>query len=299
MCILGPVSKDVIYHGHRKVMESIGGVPVYAGLAAAHLGVRLQIITKWAKIDGPQFNSLTEHDTIKLENIGTNHTTSFDLIYDSESGSDRVLRLTSHSDPFQIDDLEYADSELLYLAPLMQTDIGNDLIKAAHQKCRIALDAQGLLRRAKDGVVQISDWPDKRKTLPYVKILKVSHAEAAFLTGAVDSAVAARQLAAWGVSEIVVTRDRWGAHILKDGQHADIPAYKPSKHADATGCGDTFFAAYLAQRLDGKDVDEAGNFAAAAAALKIGRWGPSQADRSEIMAFMKSAQRLPHRPNSL
>ena len=43
---------------------------------------------------------------------------------------------------------------------------------------------------------------------------------------------------------------------------------------DSTGCGDTFMAGYLYQRLMGADFSTAGSFAAAIAALKMERAGP-------------------------
>jgi len=299
MCIFGPVSKDVIYHGKRKVMESVGGVPVYAGLTAAKLGLSLQVITKWAAIDESRFDVLRHENSISLRNIGTDETTSFDLVYDSDVETDRFLRLTAMADPFRVADLQYANAKLLYLAPLMQNDIHAEVIAAAGKRFQVALDIQGLLRQSKDGVVHSSDWPEKLETLPSVHILKASHAEAADITGEDDPGMAAQQIAAWGVEEVIITRDRWGAHILKDGEYVDVPAFEPVRHTDSTGCGDTFFAAYLSRRLQGEDTAPSGAFAAAAAALKIGIWGPSQANRDEITAFMQSASRLPLRPNRL
>jgi len=297
ICIFGPVSKDVIYHGPVKAMESVGGVPVYAGLTAARLRQSLQIITKWAASDDHRFDILRNEQSIRLRNIGSSQTTSFELTYDSDHETDRQLRLTAIAEPFQVEDLKYVEAELLYLAPLMQGDMDATLIRKAAKTKRLALDVQGLLRQAKDGLIKSSDWPEKLEALPSVGILKASHVEAACLTGEKDPVLAAQQIAAWGVGEVIITRDRWGAHVLAKGEAVDIPAFEPIRQTDSTGCGDTFFAAYLSKRLDGEGITQAGTYAAAVAALKIGVWGPSQAEHREIAAFMTSGSRLPLSPN--
>ena len=51
---------------------------------------------------------------------------------------------------------------------------------------------------------------------------------------------------------------------------------------DATGCGDTFLAAYMARRLTSDDLRECGEFAAAAAALNIETLGAFQGTAADI-----------------
>ena len=292
LCIFGPVSKDVIYHDDREVMTSMGGVPTYAGLAASQLGLRVQIITKWAETDAHYFAPLWHANNVSLQILETAETTSFCLIYRTGSDANRTICLTALSSPFHADDLAHTDAPLIYLAPLMQNDIGPDVIQKASQKSSVALDVQGLLRRRLGDDVKTVDWPEKMDLLPHIQFLKASQEEAAQLTGLGDPIQAARQIAEWGAKEVVITRDRWGAHILKGGKSADIPAFAPPQQVDTTGCGDTFFAAYLCERHKGADPEPSARFAAAAAALKIAEWGPSQANRRDILNFMLTAPSL-------
>ncbi len=48
----------------------------------------------------------------------------------------------------------------------------------------------------------------------------------------------------------------------------------PPPVIDATGCGDTYMAGFLYQRIKGASLQEAGEFAAAMATLKIQSSGP-------------------------
>jgi sugar/nucleoside kinase (ribokinase family) len=55
---------------------------------------------------------------------------------------------------------------------------------------------------------------------------------------------------------------------------------------DATGCGDTYMAGYLYQRVRGAAIREAGEFAAAMATLKIEASGPFTGTRAEVLALL-------------
>ena len=53
---------------------------------------------------------------------------------------------------------------------------------------------------------------------------------------------------------------------------------------DATGCGDTYLAAYLARRLTTDDLAECGAFASAVAGIKIEAFGPFRGTAAEVAA---------------
>jgi sugar/nucleoside kinase (ribokinase family) len=61
-----------------------------------------------------------------------------------------------------------------------------------------------------------------------------------------------------------------------------IAAVPPRRTVDATGCGDTYLAAYLARRLDSDDLRECGEFAAAAAAINLEAFGAFRGSAAEI-----------------
>lgn len=75
------------------------------------------------------------------------------------------------------------------------------------------------------------------------------------------------------VDEVIVTDGSHGSRIISDSQ-IKISAVKCVNVVDTTGCGDTYMAAYVSQRLDGNTQKEAGNFASLIASKKIENFGP-------------------------
>lgn len=94
------------------------------------------------------------------------------------------------------------------------------------------------------------------------------------LTGRQDAHEGARYLADLGVPEVIITLGSEGSLIFTQNTFYRIPAFTPKAVVDATGCGDTYMAGYLSKRVKGASVEEAGEFGAAMATLKIGSFGP-------------------------
>lgn len=75
------------------------------------------------------------------------------------------------------------------------------------------------------------------------------------------------------VDEIVVTNGSNGSRIIRD-EEIKIDAVKCENVVDTTGCGDTYMAAYIAQKLLLKSSKNAGEFASLIASRKIENFGP-------------------------
>jgi sugar/nucleoside kinase (ribokinase family) len=75
--------------------------------------------------------------------------------------------------------------------------------------------------------------------------------------------------------------------IFKDNHFFQIPAYKPSAVVDATGCGDTYMAGYLTKKVAGASVQQAGEFGAAMATLKIQSSGPFSGDAGMVEEVLR------------
>jgi len=149
------------------------------------------------------------------------------------------------------------------------------------------MDVQGYLREVKDKKVYSREWPEKMEALQYVDILKTDEGELAVLTGCEDVRKAAQMVADWGVKEVVVTNGSQGSFILNDGVYYQIPAYPPQIVVDATGCGDTYMAGYLYQRIKGADIQQAGIFAAVLASKKMESPGPFKGSEAELKKLNK------------
>src|SRR3989344_1684819 len=73
----------------------------------------------------------------------------------------------------------------------------------------------------------------------------------------------------FGVKEILITFGSKGSLIYSGEKFYKIPAFRPVKSIDTTGCGDTYAAGYIAKRSESKNVEECGRFAAMCATMKI------------------------------
>jgi sugar/nucleoside kinase (ribokinase family) len=132
------------------------------------------------------------------------------------------------------------------------------------------------------------DWREKAEALAMVTYLKLDHAEAEVLTGLTDIHAAARQVAAYGPREIMITHNR-GVLVYTGGQAYEA-TFTPRSMDGRTGRGDTCFATYLGRRLS-VPPEEACRFAAAVTTLKMERPGPFRGTLAEVEAMM--AQQSP------
>ena len=107
------------------------------------------------------------------------------------------------------------------------------------------------------------------------------------LTGCKEVSKGAKLLAEWGVKEVVITNGSMGSVIYSGGAFYNIPAYKPEVVEDATGCGDTYMAGYLYQRVKGATIAESGHFAAAIASLKMESPGPFTGTEGDVRNVLK------------
>jgi len=208
-----------------------------------------------------------------------------------ENQNHRMQRVLSKADPFTVDQLKDIDADIFHLGALLADDFSLDTVKYLSQKGLVSVDSQGYLREVRDTHVHAINWNDKRKAMEYIHFLKANEHEMEALTGYADVSSAAKTLHEWGVKEVLLTLGSEGS-VLYDGKDFyRIPAYEPKQVIDATGCGDTFMAGYLYQRVKGKDMEQAGHFAAALSTLKIERFGPAQATNDEVWHCMQNVSK--------
>jgi sugar/nucleoside kinase (ribokinase family) len=108
--------------------------------------------------------------------------------------------------------------------------------------------------------------------LPYVDILFMNEDEARMVTGSSDSARAAEVVLRHGAKTAVMKLGARGCAIYRNADEILCPAYQVAAN-DTTGAGDCFVAGFLAARQRGWNLQEAGQFANAAAALSVQKLG--------------------------
>lgn len=286
LCCIGHITHDKVVTP-RNVVHMAGGTAFYFSNAVSRLDLRYSLVTALAPADMPSVEELRAQG-IDVTVLPSAHTVFFENIY-SDNQDHRTQRVVRQADPFSAEQLQGVEAGVFHLGPLLAGDIPVALIRALAEKGKVSLDAQGYLREVKNQDVLAIDWREKMEALPYIHTLKVNESEMAVLTGQDDVRRGARILAGWGVKEVVITLGSMGSVIYSGQTYHTIPAYIPTTSVvDATGCGDTYMAGYLYQRIKGASIQQAGEFAAAMATLKIEGSGPFTGAEDDVLALLAS-----------
>jgi sugar/nucleoside kinase (ribokinase family) len=284
ICCIGHITHDKVIT-QRSVVHMAGGTAFYFSNALSNLDVSYRLVTALAPADMSFVDDLRARG-IDVTVLPSAETVFFENNY-SENQDHRTQRVLGRADSFQPGPLEDIQARVFHLGPLLAGDIPLALFPSLARKGQISLDAQGYLREVKRSNVLAIDWAGKKEALQYVHTLKVNESEMTVLAGSADVRQGAKILAGWGVREVVVTLGSKGSVIYCDGAFSIIPAYVPTTSVvDATGCGDTYMAGYLYQRVRGASIREAGNFAAAMATLKIEGSGPFTGTGAEVLTLL-------------
>ena len=286
-CCIGHITLDKVVTLHQTV-HMPGGTSYYVANAIRHL-------------DDPDFLLVTAvgasemHVVEDLRAKGievtvypSKHSVCFENIYE-DNKNNRRQNVLAKADSFTIEQFSDIKADIYHIGALLADDISLKIIKYLSHKGRVSIDSQGYLREVRDTQVYAIDWKEKREAMAFIHYLKANEHEMEVLTGFSDVNTAAKQLYDWGIKEVLITLGSEGS-VLYDGTNFyTIPAYSPKKNIDATGCGDTYMAGYLYQRVKGINMEQAGHFAAALATLKIENFGPAQATNEEVRHCMVSA----------
>jgi sugar/nucleoside kinase (ribokinase family) len=283
ICCIGHITSDKVVTT-KAVMHMAGGTAFYFSYAVCKLDVNYLLVTALAESEMHYVTALRDK-CIEVKVQPSAHTVYFENIY-ADDQDHRIQNVLQKADPFTPEQLQPVIAKIYHLGPLLADDISVEMIKTLAGKGIVSLDAQGYLRKVENKKVYPVDWPEKKEALQYVDILKADQAEMEVLTGYKEVSEGAKLLAEWGVKEVVITNGSMGSVIYNDGIFYQIPAYKPQIVMDATGCGDTYMAGYLYQRVKGKGIQEAGQFAAAIASLKMESPGPFTGTEEEVLKLL-------------
>ena len=285
---IGHVTRDRIRIGDR-VRQQPGGPAYYAALALRRLGGAPAVVTKTAAADRGDLLRELEAEGVDVAWRPSRATTTFENAYLNAEFERRRQTVDAVADPFDVPDLADVRGRLLMLGPLTVQDMPVAFLRAAAERGTVCLDAQGMVRRATRNGIASAPWPERDAGLAAVGFLKVDDDEAALLTGETDPVRAVSQLAGQlgcAPREAIVSFAGRGAVVWAGGRLHPIAAFPVAEPVDATGCGDTFFAAYLQRRLAGDDVPDAGAFAAATAALALTGFGPFAGSTRKVRAML-------------
>jgi sugar/nucleoside kinase (ribokinase family) len=287
ICCVGHITRDKVITPQVE-LQMAGGTAFYFSHAINTTSARYLLVTALAESDMPSVIDLRTKN-IAVTVLPSAHTVYFENKYTGNLDH-RTQRVLAVADPFTAEQLAPVQARIYHLGPLLAHDMSVDLIRTLAAKGKVSLDAQGFLRKVDGQQVVPIDWAEKIEALPYISMLKANDHEMEVLTGQTDPRLGARMLATWGVEEVIITLGSKGSILYHQGIFYDIPAYVPTTVADATGCGDTYMAGYLSQRIQGASLQQAGEFAAAMASLKMESPGPFKGTAQEIERVLKHSE---------
>lgn len=266
-----------------------GGTSYYFSHGISHLNdwKNYKLVTSLAPSEYSSVDELTGKG-LNVEIIPSKKTVYFENSYGINQNN-RTQRVLAKADPFTVEKIQHIEAKIFHLGSLLSDDFSLDVIKYLSKKGILSVDAQGYLREVRGGNVYPIDWCEKKEALKYVHILKVNEHEAKVLTGLDDYQAAARQLAEWGVKEVLLTLGSEGSIIYAENSFYYIPAYPPKEVVDATGCGDTYMLGYLYMRNKGVSYEEAGCFAAALSTVKLEKSGPFSGTEEDAWKIIKDS----------
>lgn len=286
LCCIGHITHDKIVTPAHTV-HMAGGTSFYFSHALQHMDLQYHLVTALAETDQVFVDDLKKIGT-SITQLPSKHTVYFENRYAANTDV-RMQKVLHTADPFRFEDLQNIEARIFHLGALLANDFSVDLIRYLSTKAIVSLDVQGYLREVKDEQVIAVDWLEKKEALAYISILKASEEEAEKLTGESDIRAATKILASWGVKEVVLTLGSKGSLIYADGIFYEIPAYPPTAIVDATGCGDTYMAGYLYQRIKQAPISYAGKYGAAMATIKIAASGPFNGTKAAIENIISSS----------
>lgn len=284
---VGHITLDKIVTPEKEVYMP-GGTTFYMAHGVSHLPmdeVSFKLVASLAESEMKAVEDIRK-EGIEVDVIPSRKSVFFENIY-GENQNDRKQRVRAKADPFTVESVKGIEAKYICLGSLLADDFPLDVVKELSQHGCIVMDAQGYLREVRGEQVYACDWENKLEFFKYIDILKVNEHEVRTLTGIEDLKAGARQLADWGIKEVLLTLGSEGSIILVDGTYYEVPAYKPKKETDATGCGDTFTLGYVYKRVLGADPLEAGKFANAISSIKLEESGPFKGNIEDVYERMK------------
>jgi sugar/nucleoside kinase (ribokinase family) len=289
ICCVGHITLDKVVTT-RSVVYMAGGTSVYFSNAIRNMDVNYILVTAVAQQEIAIVDDLLAKG-IRVDVLPTMHTVYFENTY-AGNRDHRTQRVLQKADPFTVEQLAGINAEIFHLGPLLADDMPVALIKILAEKGKVSLDVQGYLREVRNQIVCAIDWKEKKEALRFVTYLKANEHEMEVITGQKDVRKAAAILFDWGVREVVITLGSMGSVIYDGRMFYNIPSYSPKTVVDVTGCGDTYMAGYLFQRMLGETIQYAGEFAAAMATLKIETSGPFTGTKEAVVSVLMHSEKM-------
>ena len=266
LVVIGPVTRDLIVIGEEK-SHKVGGATYYQSFVFEEFFNDYLAIVNCD--DKSLINGFPDLDKVRVIEKDTTH--FFINRYPFKDNPDVREQLSNFADiPICPEDLEEIlpdEIDAFVINPLNRYDFPAetiDFLKGFNVPIYISI--QGFLRLQDVNVndnyaIKLENFEELPSILSGVDAIFLDEDEANII--GVD----------YDVDEIVITNGSRGSRIISDVE-IRIDPVKCENVVDTTGCGDTFMASYITQKLLLKSSEIAGNFASKIASEKIENFGP-------------------------
>lgn len=266
LVVIGPVTQDLVIVEDDE-SSKIGGATYFQSFVFESFYSDYLAIINCAE------NDLAEEfpDSGKVRVIEKDTTHFFVNKYPDSLNRDVRRQLSNFADiPILKNDLVNLlpdDIDAFVLNPLNRYDFPIETVDYLKSfDVPIYISIQGFLRVPdvkvnENYTIKLNDFDELSDILSGVSSIFLDEAEANIIGDDFD------------VDEMVITNGSHGSRIVGEGE-IRIDAVKCENVVDTTGCGDTFMAAYVSQKLLSKSSKKAANFASGIASAKIENFGP-------------------------
>jgi sugar/nucleoside kinase (ribokinase family) len=287
IAVLGHFAKDIIkIDGISN--PSLGGAVYYGGIAGAHMGLKIIVITRLKKEDFPLLDVFKKNG-VEYFAYPSGETSGLKNIYSSKNMEFRDYKPLGFAGLFKKEDIPEFKTlpKFFVLGNIVAGEVDLELLDYLKAKYNnICLDIQGFIRFRDHGKVFYSplSTKEKRRIMSDICVLKLDQTEAKILTGHKKISDAAKELAKFGPKEILITHEQ-GISVYVSNTISSFP-WKNNSSIGRTGRGDTAFISYLGSRLN-KKPEESLKFAAALTSLKLEYPGPFNLPLSQVERLIK------------
>ncbi|MFC1565428.1 PfkB family carbohydrate kinase [Candidatus Neomarinimicrobiota bacterium] len=282
--IFGNYTKDTIISAMGTRFVDGGGFN-YGAHAAACSGLKVAAVTRLAKDDDRVIKSL-QNAGVDVYPTFTKSSTHMQLEYPTDNVDERVLTCPVSAGTYTIDQFDGLEAKAYLINASIRHEVPFEIVEYLSKRDGLTVaDAQGFIRIVgKNNVLMNADWPEKKKVLALIDILKADIVEAESLTSESDLHRAAKILTSWGPKEIVLTH-RDGIVVYAEGKFYEATFY-PEPLIGRSGRGDTCIASYAAKRLSAPPA-EAIIWSAALTSLKMEAEGPIKKTKTDVESLIK------------